>query len=236
MAKKRNPHSSFVIRHSSLEMSHLIAPSLLSANFLNLEKDITMLNQSEADWFHLDIMDGLFVPNISFGFPIIEKVRKATHKVLDVHLMIVDPERYLERFKKAGADIISIHMEACKNPIEALKTIRSLDAKAGIVINPGTSVSVLAEVIGETDMVLLMSVNPGFGGQSFMPQTISKIAELKEMITSRQLKVLIEVDGGIDLQNAPALVHSGVDILVAGNSIFTSPDPALTIHQLKTII
>ena len=194
-----------------------------------------MLNQSEADWFHLDVMDGLFVPNISFGFPIIEKIRKATDKVLDVHLMIVDPERYLERFKKAGADIISIHIEACKNPSEALKTIRLLGAKAGIVINPGTPVSVLAEVISEVDMVLLMSVNPGFGGQSFMPGTIGKVEELTSMIRSRQLNVMIEVDGGVDLHNAQRLVHSGVDILVAGNTIFASPDPALTIHQLKTI-
>lgn len=216
-------------------MAHLIAPSLLSANFLNLEKDILMLNQSEADWFHLDVMDGLFVPNISFGFPIIEKIRKATDKVLDVHLMIVDPERYLERFKKAGADIISIHIEACKNPSEALKTIRGLGAKAGIVINPGTPVSVLAEVISEVDMVLLMSVNPGFGGQSFIPGTIGKVEELTSMIRLRQLNVMIEVDGGVDLHNAHSLVHSGVDILVAGNTIFASPDPALTIHQLKTI-
>ena len=214
-------------------MSHLVAPSLLSANFLNLEKDIAMLNQSEADWYHLDVMDGLFVPNISFGFPIIEKIRKATAKVLDVHLMIVEPERYLERFKKAGADIISIHMEACKNPAEALRIIKSLGAKAGIVINPGTPVSVLADVIDEADMVLLMSVNPGFGGQSFMPGTIGKIAELKQIISSRQLSTVIEVDGGIDLQNASILVRAGCDVLIAGNTIFASPDPALTIHQLK---
>ena len=216
-------------------MSHLVAPSLLSANFLNLEKDIAMLNQSEADWLHLDIMDGLFVPNISFGFPIIEKVRKATQKVLDVHLMIVDPERYLERFRKAGADIISIHMEACKNPAEALKTIRSLGARAGIVINPGTPVNVLTDVLCEADLVLLMSVNPGFGGQSFMPGVFGKISEIKKMIASSDFKVLVEVDGGIDLKNAPALVHSGVDILVAGNTIFASPDPTRTIHQLKNI-
>jgi ribulose-phosphate 3-epimerase len=216
-------------------MSHLVAPSLLSANFLNLEKDIFMLNQSEADWFHLDVMDGLFVPNISFGFPIIEKIRKATHKILDVHLMIVEPERYLERFKKAGADIISIHMEACRNPVEALRNIKSLGAKAGIVINPATPVSVLEEVINEADMVLLMSVNPGFGGQSFMPGTIGKISELHNMIISRRLNVLIEVDGGIDLNNAPVLIKSGVDILVAGNTIFASADPAQTIHHLKTI-
>ena len=216
-------------------MSHLVAPSLLSANFLNLEKDIIMLNQSEADWFHLDVMDGLFVPNISFGFPIIEKIRKATCKILDVHLMIVEPERYLERFKKVGADIISIHMEACKNPVEALRKIKSLGAKAGIVINPATPVTILDQVINEADMVLLMSVNPGFGGQSFIPATISKIVELRQMITSGRLKVLIEVDGGIDLHNAPSLVQSGADILVAGNTIFASPDPVHTIHLLKTI-
>ena len=181
-------------------MSHLVAPSLLSANFLNLEKDILMLNQSEADWYHLDVMDGVFVPNISFGFPIIEKIRKATIKQLDIHLMIVDPERYLERFKKAGADIISIHMEACKNPIAALRTIRRLQAKAGIVINPATPVNILADVVYEVDMVLLMSVNPGFGGQSFIPHTIEKVITLKEMIESRNLNVMIEVDGGVDLQ------------------------------------
>jgi ribulose-phosphate 3-epimerase len=216
-------------------MSHLVAPSLLSANFLNLEKDIAMLNQSEADWFHLDVMDGVFVPNISFGFPIIEKIRKATSRVLDVHLMIVEPERYLERFKKAGADVISIHMEACRHPLEALKIIRNLGARAGIVINPDTPASILADVIHEADLVLLMSVNPGFGGQSFMPGTFAKIAEVKQMIESHQLNVLIEVDGGIDLHNAPALIHAGVDVLVAGNTIFGSPDPVHTIHQLKTI-
>ena len=216
-------------------MSHLVAPSLLSANFLNLEKDIEMLNQSEADWFHLDVMDGMFVPNISFGFAIIEKIRKTTRKFLDVHLMIVDPERYLERFKNAGADLISIHMEACRNPAEALKTIRSLHAKAGIVINPATPVKVLESVISEVDMVLLMSVNPGFGGQSFMPGTFDKIAALKQMIRLQQRDILVEVDGGIDLQNAAALVESGVDILVAGNTIFASADPMKTIHQLKNI-
>lgn len=216
-------------------MPPLLSPSLLSANFLNLERDIAMLNQSEADWFHLDVMDGLFVPNISFGFPIIEKIRKATNKILDVHLMIVEPERYLERFKKSGADIISIHLEACKNPLEALKTIRSLGAKAGIAINPGTSVSLLNDVINEVDMVLLMSVNPGFGGQSFIPGTLNKIAELRQMIRALNLNVLIEVDGGIDFHNAPALIQSGVDILVAGNTIFASTDPFQTIHQFKNI-
>ncbi len=216
-------------------MAHLVAPSLLSANFLNLEKDIMMLNQSEADWFHLDVMDGVFVPNISFGFPIIEKIRKATSKVLDVHLMIVDPERYLERFRKAGADMISIHMEACKHPVEALRTIRNFGAKAGIVINPATPVDVLSDIIGEVDMVLLMSVHPGFGGQSFIAETIGKVAELKHLILSRQLNVLIEIDGGITLQNALTVVDAGVDILVAGNTIFASSNPTETIHQLKFI-
>ncbi|MEI6174020.1 MAG: ribulose-phosphate 3-epimerase [Bacteroidota bacterium] len=216
-------------------MPHLVAPSLLSADFLNLEKDIAMLNQSEADWFHLDVMDGLFVPNISFGFPIIEKIRKATDKPLDVHLMIIDPERYLERFKKAGADIISIHIEACNDPVAALRTIRNLKAKAGIVIKPETPVDVLAGLIGEVDLVLIMSVNPGFGGQSFMPQTYDKIAALKSMIRSTNSNVLIEVDGGIDLQNAAPLVEAGVDVLVAGNTIFSSGNPMQTIHQLKSI-
>jgi len=216
-------------------MSHLVAPSLLSANFLNLEKDIEMLNRSEADWLHLDIMDGLFVPNISFGFDIIERIRKATQKILDVHLMIVEPERYLERFKKAGADIISIHMEACRQPAEALMNIRKLNAQAGIVINPDTPVSILSEVIDKVDMVLIMSVNPGFGGQSFISGTVNKVAEIKQMITTRQLNVLVEVDGGIDIHNAVTLVHSGVDILVAGNTIFRSADPIQTIHLLKNL-
>lgn len=216
-------------------MGHLVAPSLLSANFLNLEKDIEMLNISEADWFHLDVMDGLFVPNISFGFPIIEKIRQATAKTLDVHLMIAQPERYLERFRKAGADIISIHLEACSDPLRALKTIRELGAKAGIVINPATPVADLRETICEADLVLLMSVNPGFGGQSFMEGTFSKIAELKDLFIRHNCKPLIEVDGGIGLQNAPALIKAGVDVLVAGNTIFGAPDPTEMIRKLKNL-
>ena len=216
-------------------MSHLVAPSLLSADFLNLERDVAMLNQSEADWFHLDVMDGLFVPNISFGFSIIEKIRRVTGKILDVHLMIVDPGRYLERFKKAGADMISIHVEACKNPLDALQTIRNLNAKAGIVINPETPVSSLENLIQHADMVLLMSVHPGFGGQSFIEHTYEKISAVKSMIEERNLDVLIEVDGGVDLQNGPALIHAGVDILVAGNTVFASADPIETIRRLKSI-
>ncbi len=211
----------------------IIAPSLLSANFLNLERDVAMLNQSEAEWFHLDVMDGLFVPNISFGFPIIEKIRGATSKILDVHLMIVDPERYIERFRKAGADVISIHAEACKNPVAALQMIRETGAMAGIVINPETPVETLEPYIDHADMVLLMSVHPGFGGQSFIAATFDKIAGLKAMIARHQANVLVEVDGGVDLQNADRLVTAGIDILVAGNTIFASPDPTATILRLK---
>ena len=216
-------------------MPHLIAPSLLSANFLNLERDVAMLNESQADWFHLDVMDGLFVPNISFGFPIIQKIRGATGKILDVHLMIVEPERYLERFKKAGADIISIHAEACSKPLEAFQVIRGLNAKAGIVINPETPVSVLEPLLGFVDLVLIMSVHPGFGGQSFIPETTGKIVALKKMLQNQKNKVLIEVDGGVDLQIAGLLIDSGADILVVGNSIFASADPLQTILRLKNI-
>jgi ribulose-phosphate 3-epimerase len=216
-------------------MPPLVAPSLLSANFLNLQQDIEMLNRSEADWFHLDVMDGVFVPNISFGFSIINTIRKATDKILDVHLMIVEPERYLERFRKAGADIISIHIEACRDATAALQTIRALGAKAGIVINPETPVSTVSEVIGLADMVLLMSVHPGFGGQPFMPGTIAKIRELKSLAASINPGVWVEVDGGIDLQNAPEVLHAGADILVAGNTVFAAPDPVSVIHRLKQL-
>ncbi len=214
-------------------MSHLIAPSLLSANFLHLGKDIEMVNRSQADWFHLDVMDGVFVPNISFGLPVIEKIKKAATKPFDIHLMIVDPDRYVERFRKAGADIISVHAEACVHLHRSIYLIKNSGAKAGVALNPHTPVSLLADIIGDTDMVLLMSVNPGFGGQKFIENTYHKIRELKELILKKNSAALIEIDGGVDLKNAPLLVSEGADILVTGNTVFASADPEQTIRQLK---
>lgn len=214
-------------------MSPLVAPSLLSANFLDLGKDVEMLNRSEADWLHLDVMDGVFVPNISFGFPIIEKVRKATSKPLDVHLMIVEPERYVERFRKAGADIITVHAEACKDLPGILKLIRSTGASPGAVISPDTPVEAVFGAAQWADLILIMSVYPGFGGQSFIGKSLDKIVALKRFLLQEQLPALIEIDGGVDLLNARSLTRAGVDILVAGNTIFASDDPAGTIRQLK---
>ncbi len=216
-------------------MNHLIATSLLSADFLNLEKDIEMVNASTADWFHLDIMDGMFVPNISFGFPVIEKIAKKARKPLDVHLMILDPDRYIGRFKKAGAYIISVHYEACNHLHRTVHAIRDLGAKAGVVLNPHTPVHLLDEIIRDVDMILIMSVNPGFGGQKFIEHSIPKIEQLKALITETKSTALIEVDGGVDLENAPRLLKAGADVLVAGNTIFSAPDPAGTILQLKNI-
>lgn len=214
-------------------MTKLIAPSLLSADFGNLNKDIEMVNNSQADWFHLDIMDGVFVPNISYGFPIVKQVKKMAKKPLDVHLMIVNPDRYLEEFKNAGADILTVHYEACTHLHRTLSQIRSIGMKAGVSVNPHTSVELLEDILEEADMVLIMSVNPGFGGQTFIQNSLKKIARLKEMIVAKGCNTLIEVDGGVDERNAATLYSVGVDVLVAGNAVFKASDPSKVIAVMK---
>jgi len=211
----------------------IVAPSLLAANFLNLEAECKMLNESSADWLHLDVMDGRFVPNISFGFPVIAQLRKATTKPFDVHLMIEEPEKYAEDFKKAGADHLIVHYEACRHLHRNIQQIKSLDMKAGVAINPHTRVDFLADIICDVDQVLIMSVNPGFGGQHFIDHTYQKIRELKKMIHDYGLNVLIEIDGGVTVENASAIIHAGASVLVAGNTVFSSPDPKKVISQLK---
>jgi ribulose-phosphate 3-epimerase len=216
-------------------MSHLLAPSLLSADFGNLKSEIELINKSRADWFHLDIMDGVFVPNISFGFPVISYIKKYAQKPLDVHLMIVQPERYISEFKKAGADILTVHYEAVTHLNRTVHAIRNEGMKAGVVLNPHTNVMLLEDIIRDVDLVLLMSVNPGFGGQKFIENTYEKINRLKEMILSANSGALIEVDGGVNLQNAKKLVEAGADVLVAGNAVFRSEDVLKTIEQLKDL-
>ena len=216
-------------------MAHLIAPSILSADFANLQKDIEMINGSEADWFHIDVMDGVFVPNISFGFPVIKQINKYAKKPLDVHLMIVDPDRYFDRFKEVGADILSVHYEACKHLHRSIQAIKALDMKAGVVLNPHASVYVLEDILADVDLVMLMSVNPGFGGQKFIENTLVKIKRLKELIEKTNSKALIEIDGGVNLANSVDLIRSGADVLVAGNTVFGSDDPLDTISKLKHI-
>ncbi len=213
----------------------IIAPSLLASNFLNLEAECIMLNESKADWFHLDVMDGRFVPNISFGLPVIEHIRKATSKTLDVHLMIEEPEKFAAAFKKAGADILTVHIEACKNLHRNIQQIKELGMKAGVALNPHTPVSLLADILHELDLVCLMSVNPGFGGQKFISHTVGKVRALKHMIKERGLKTLIEIDGGVTLENAPAILHTGADVLVAGSTVFASSNPKETIEKFKAL-
>ena len=217
-------------------MDHLVSPSLLAADFGTLHKEIMMINKSEADWLHLDIMDGLFVPNISFGFPIIEHVKKISEIPLDVHLMIVDPDRFLTRFHDAGADNLTVQYEACTHLHRTVTEIHNLGMKAGVALNPHTPVSLLKNILPFIDMVLIMTVNPGFGGQSFIMESYNKIAELRKMIDMGKFKILIEVDGGIDTKNAATLIQTGANVLVVGNSVFSSKDPVNTIHRLKKLI
>jgi ribulose-phosphate 3-epimerase len=213
----------------------IIAPSLLSANYLNLEADCKMLNESEADWYHLDVMDGNFVPNISFGPMLIEFFRKATKKVCDVHLMIVNPENYAEQFKNAGADNLTVHIEACDHLHRNIQQIKSIGMKAGVAVNPHTPVAELSDILHDIDLVCMMSVNPGFGGQKFIPYTLEKIKQLRKMIDERGLDVKIEIDGGVTLENASSIIAAGADVLVAGNTVFKSADPKATIANLKSL-
>ncbi len=214
-------------------MNHLVSPSLLSADFGNLQRDIEMVNNSEADWFHLDIMDGVFVPNISYGIPVIKAIKKHAKKPLDVHLMIIDPDRYIEDFQKAGADILTVHYEACTHLHRTVQNIKSKGMKAGVSLNPHTPVHLLKDIIEDLDLVLIMSVNPGFGGQKFIKNSYEKIKELKQLIKNKGSKALIEVDGGVDNTNAEQLVKAGCDVLVAGSHVFGSENQLETIKKLK---
>lgn len=216
-------------------MKHFIAPSILSADFANLSKDIEMINLSQADWFHIDIMDGVFVPNISIGFPVVEAVKRYAQKPLDVHLMIVNPDLYINRFAKAGADILTVHYEACSHLHRTIQSIKTENMKAGVVLNPHSSISLLEDIVTDCDLVLLMSVNPGFGGQKFIEQTYSKIEKLKNLILQKNAQTLIEVDGGVDISNAKKLIDCGADVLVAGNAVFKAPSPLDAIQSLKNI-
>jgi ribulose-phosphate 3-epimerase len=216
-------------------MKHLIAPSVLAADFSQLQRDFEMVNQSQADWFHIDVMDGRFVPNITFGMFIVAAMKKMASKPLDVHLMIVEPEKYIEEFRAAGADNITVHYEACPHLHRTLQQIKATGAKAGVALNPHTPISLLEDLIEDIDLVCLMSVNPGFGGQKFIYQTIPKIKKLKAMIEERNTNTLIEIDGGIGLQNAEAILQAGADVLVAGNSVFGADNPKDAIKRLKAI-
>jgi ribulose-phosphate 3-epimerase len=216
-------------------MAHLVAPSILSADFANIQRDVEMINKSEADWFHVDIMDGVFVPNISFGFPVVKAIAKHAKKPLDVHLMIVNPDQYVQAFKDAGAAVLSVHYEACPHLHRSIQNIKNAGMKAGVAINPHTPVSVLEDVIADIDLICMMSVNPGFGGQKFIENTYHKVGLLKAMIRNKNSKALIEIDGGVDLNNYNKLLQCGADVLVAGNTVFSSKDPVQTIKGLKQV-
>jgi len=212
----------------------LIAPSILSADFSNLQKDIELINKSKADWFHVDVMDGVFVPNISFGFPVIKAIQKYAEKPLDVHLMIVQPERYVTEFKNVGANLLTVHYEACPHLHRVVQQIKAAGMQAGVAINPHTNADLLESILTDLDLVLVMSVNPGFGGQKFIPGTYRKIEKLRSMIANTKSSARIEVDGGVDLENASQLIQAGADVLVAGNTVFSSADPSATISRLKS--
>ncbi len=216
-------------------MAHLVAPSILSADFSNLQADCALINNSDADWYHIDVMDGVYVPNISFGMPIIKAIKPLSTKPFDVHLMIVEPDRYIEDFKKAGADHLTVHYEACTHLHRTLQAIKEAGMKTGVALNPHTPVHLLKDTLSEIDIVCLMSVNPGFGGQSFIENTYRKVSELKEMIISQNTNTLIEIDGGVSDKNAAKLVEHGADVLVAGSFVFGSENPAQTISRLKNL-
>lgn len=216
-------------------MSQIISPSVLSCDFANIQRDVEMINNSTADWFHVDVMDGVFVPNISFGFPVVSAIKKHATKPLDVHLMIANPDQYIEEFKHAGADWLTVHYEACTHLHRTIQVIKANGMKAGVALNPHTSVDVLEDILPELDLVLIMSVNPGFGGQKFIPHTLKKVARLKELIKKTGSAALIEVDGGVNLETGKQLLEAGADALVAGSFVFNSPDPTKTIQDLKAL-
>ncbi|HCO67196.1 MAG TPA: ribulose-phosphate 3-epimerase [Dysgonomonas sp.] len=216
-------------------MNHKIAPSILSADFLHLNRDIEMLNESDADWIHCDVMDGVFVPNISFGFPVLKQIKKVAKKPMDVHLMIVQPERYIQEVKNCGAYMMTVHYEASPHLNRTVSAIHEAGMKAGVTLNPHTPVEMLEDILQDVDMVLIMSVNPGFGGQKFIERSLSKVSRLRNMIEQRGLSTLIEVDGGVNLETAKSLIDAGADVLVAGNAVFSAPDPKKMIRQLKDL-